>query len=355
MKRFLSLTLAVVAFVWSSTAADLAQFKTADDLWKHIQELQKGPQQQPQSEEEARKLAGEFVKEFDGVLAKFIETYPKDARCWDAKVMQVQATLTSDFLANRNPSKNTAALGKLQEVASAKDASAGARANAGFMLIQMHGSALGPDPAKEGAGELDKEMVAFMKQFPEDPRTVHVKLMRADLQEKIDPAKAEELLKELAADSNQRVARRAKAKLEQRELTKKPVELKYTAVDGKEVDLTKLRGKVVLVDFWATWCGPCRAEVPNVVAAYKKYQAKGFEVVGVSLDQDKDEMLKYTKEQGMTWPQHFDGKGWQNEVSSKYGIQSIPAMWLVDKKGMIRSTEARGEQLTTLLEKLLAE
>jgi thiol-disulfide isomerase/thioredoxin len=126
-------------------------------------------------------------------------------------------------------------------------------------------------------------------------------------------------------------------------------------VDGKDVDLTKMRGKVVLVDFWATWCAPCRAEVPNVVAAYKKYQAKGFEVVGISLDEDKDAMLAYLKEQGMTWPQHFDGKGWQNEVGSKYGIQSIPAMWLVDKKGMIRSTEARGEQLTALIEKLLAE
>jgi peroxiredoxin len=132
----------------------------------------------------------------------------------------------------------------------------------------------------------------------------------------------------------------------------KTFDLKYTAVDGKQVDLTKMRGKVVLVDFWATWCRPCRDEVPNVVAAYKKYHEKGFEVVGVSLDEDKDAMLAYTKEQGMTWPQHFDGKG---EVSSRYGIQSIPAMWLVDKKGMIRSTEARGEQLTALIEKLLAE
>lgn len=134
-----------------------------------------------------------------------------------------------------------------------------------------------------------------------------------------------------------------------------PLELKFSAVDGREVDVAQLRGKVVLVDFWATWCGPCQAEVPNVVAVFKKYHEHGFEVVGISLDEDKDAMLKFTKEQGMTWPQYFDGQGWENAISSKHGIRSIPAMWLIDKKGKVRSTEARGEQLTSLIEKLLAE
>jgi thiol-disulfide isomerase/thioredoxin len=355
MKPLLSLSLAVVAFVWSSIAADVPKPKTADEAWAQIQEFQKGPQEQPKTEEEARKITAVFVKQFDAALAKFIESYPKDARCWDAKVLQVQVSLTGDFLENKNPSKDTAALAKLEEVASAKDAPASARANAGFMLLQMHGSALGPQPDKEAAASLEKEMLAFMKQFADDPRASHVKMMRADLQERIDPAKAEALFKELSSDKDPRVARRAKAKLAQMELTRKPITLKYTAMDGKEVDLAKMRGKVVLVDFWATWCGPCREEVPNVVAAYKKYHEKGFEVVGVSLDEDKEAVLTYTKEQNMTWPQHFDGKGWQNEVAVKYGIQSIPAMWLVDKKGMIRSTEARGEQLTALIEKLLAE
>jgi hypothetical protein len=214
MKLLLSLSLAAIAFVWSSIAADVPKPKTSDEAWAQIQELQKGPQEQPQTEEEARKITAEFVKQFDAALAKFIESYPKDARCWDAKVLQVQVSLTGDFLENRNPSKNTAALDKLQTVASAKDAPASARANAGFMLIQMHGSALGPDPVKETVETLDKEMLAFMKAFPEDPRTSHVKMMRADMQERIDPAKAEALYKELASDKDPRVARRAKAKLQ---------------------------------------------------------------------------------------------------------------------------------------------
>src|SRR2546428_11372592 len=83
-------------------------------------------------------------------------------------------------------------------------------------------------------------------------------------------------------------------------------DVKFTAVDGREVDLAKLKGKVVLVDFWATWCGPCVGEVPHVVETYKKFHDKGFEIVGISLDQNKDALVNFTKSHGMTWPQYFD-------------------------------------------------
>jgi thiol-disulfide isomerase/thioredoxin len=125
-------------------------------------------------------------------------------------------------------------------------------------------------------------------------------------------------------------------------------------VDGAPFDLTKWHGKVVLIDFWATWCGPCMHEVPNVVAAYNKYHDKGFEIIGVSLDQDKSALLRTTAQKGMTWPQYFDGKGWNNAVSSAFQIRSIPSMWLVTKKGIIASTDARGN-LESSIQKLLAE
>jgi thiol-disulfide isomerase/thioredoxin len=132
------------------------------------------------------------------------------------------------------------------------------------------------------------------------------------------------------------------------------VDIKFTAVDGTEVDLSQMRGKVVLVDFWATWCGPCVGEVPHVVEAYKKYHDQGFEIVGISLDSDQKRLTDFISQKEMTWPQYFDGKGWKNKISSGYGIQAIPAMWLIDRDGKLVTKNARSgltEQITKLLGK----
>ena len=136
--------------------------------------------------------------------------------------------------------------------------------------------------------------------------------------------------------------------------TGKPPDIKFQAVDGRHVDLSKMKGKVVLVDFWATWCGPCVGEIPHVKAAYAKYHAKGFVIVGISLDQDLARLQEFTKAQDMPWPQYFDGKGWGNAISTRFGIKGIPTMWLVDKNGNLADTNAR-ENLEEKIAKLLAQ
>ncbi|HVI47569.1 MAG TPA: TlpA disulfide reductase family protein [Chitinophaga sp.] len=129
--------------------------------------------------------------------------------------------------------------------------------------------------------------------------------------------------------------------------------LEFSQADssGANISLASFRGKYVLVDFWASWCGPCRAENPNVVKAYDKFKSKGFEILGVSLDDKKEKWLAAITADKLTWTHVSDLKGWKNTVAELYGVRAIPQNVLIDPKGKIIAKNLRGEEL----EKKLAE
>ncbi len=261
-----------------------------------------------------------------------------------------------------------------------------------------------PDAAREGilaagaATELDRQMAAttpdpavvrarldaLAARFPRSPSVGALEVGYANLIVRTDPAAGEAQLEKLAASADPAIAGPAGAALRLAQLRTKPLEMKFTAADGRAVDLAALRGKVVLIDFWATWCGPCLRELPNLTRVYGAYHDQGFEVVGIAFEnagvvdeaalrnprnagkaQDgpeeasakkaraKVKLLEFTREKGMPWPQHFDGNYWDNAFGRQYEIRSIPAMFLLDKSGRVVETEARGERLEPLVRKLL--
>jgi thiol-disulfide isomerase/thioredoxin len=137
------------------------------------------------------------------------------------------------------------------------------------------------------------------------------------------------------------------------------IEITGELLSGGQVDWESYRGKVVLVDFWATWCGPCRAEVPNILAMYEAYHDKGFEVLGVSLDETPEDAKNYKKEMKLPWDSLFpvseDDRGWKNPLAKFYGIGGIPTAILVDKDGKVVHMNARGENLPAELKRLLGD
>jgi thiol-disulfide isomerase/thioredoxin len=166
-------------------------------------------------------------------------------------------------------------------------------------------------------------------------------------------------LRALLSHPNQQIGAMAQAHLRRRALLGAPVQLRFTALDGREVNLQDLRGKVVLLEFWATWCSTCLRELPTLRAVHEKYRDEGFEIVGIALDEarDKDRLLAILQKENVAWPQYLPGDGHYatSEISRQFGVVGIPTTFLLNRRGMIVETNLRGERLEAAVRNLLGE
>jgi thiol-disulfide isomerase/thioredoxin len=136
----------------------------------------------------------------------------------------------------------------------------------------------------------------------------------------------------------------------------KPIpEISLPGPMGTELTVSSLKGKVVLVDFWASWCKPCRYNNPKLVSVYEKFKEKGFEIYAISIDENKGSWMSAITEDKMFWTNVVDSRGWRSTVLSTFNVEAIPANLLIDKKGMIRGYDIQPEDLDKAINNLLAE
>ena len=210
------------------------------------------------------------------------------------------------------------------------------------------------------AAVVSADIAELRKDYPDDP---HVAVMQFDLAQVLklrDPGAAESMLRELDGSQNIQVAAMAQQQLDSMKdlanSARSRLDLKFKAVDGTDIDLAKLRGQGRAGGFLGDVVRPVpHGDCPTWSPRTTSFTRTALRSSASRSIRARRQLLKFTKQAGMTWPQYFDGKGWANDISTRYGINSIPAAWLVDKKGFVRTTEARGADLAEQVKALLAE
>lgn len=288
-------------------------------------------------EDRAGKLHLAFYVENVPVRIKGDANTPEEIRITGGKIQEEVNVLRAEKQVLRK--KERLLNNAYQKAKAAKDAAA--IADLGSQMDQL---------AKELA-EKDK---AFIAKYPKNPLNLD---LISDMSYAAEYSELNALFQSLdenlkTSEEGQEFAKKL-AVLQKGSNGQKMIDFTQNDMEGKPLHFSSFKGKYVLVDFWASWCGPCRIENPNVLKAYQQFKDKGFTVLGISLDNNADKWKQAVTKDKLPWTQVSDLKGWENEVSAYYGVQGIPANYLVNPEGIIVAKNLRGQALIDKLKELL--
>ncbi len=348
------------------TAEDAAPTEP-EKVWQEIMKAWQHPPVPPAewatkspSKEEVEKFRGEQQRMAMDLVRKlhdYYTKYPTDPKVEEAKGREQKMIRIAAQLGSEEARKQLAA--QNQETAKPAEGAGNPLDTADDILFRTRWRALQEavrSKEPEGMEAINQAIEKGIQQLIKDfPKRVELYKFLVDVANDASAEHAKELLKQVVnSPTLDEIKAAAREQLDRLESVGKPMNLKYADLKGRTVDIAGLKGKVVLVDFWATWCGPCLAELPELKSVYEKYHDQGFEIMGISLDHDKEALTNFLTQEKITWSQYFDGEGWNGTFPRQFGIHAIPNMMLVDKKGLLRELSARGN-LEEKVKNLLAE
>ena len=336
---------------------------TPAELLEFVEGL-RNPSVRPRSRQEMmaymKDVATVTVQAADKILA---QTQPADATAVQAAKLKLESLMMLGRLGDEKAAADMAAYAKV--LAASPNAELAAEAQR-MMVVADAQSMFSTGDLKAGPAIVERT-AAMLAANPDDAETAGLAMQLAGAFESLPGGEelAAASLKSFgplfAKSTNPQIKQMGESfagTLRRLSLPGNPMEIKGTLLDGTPFNQASLAGKVVLVDFWATWCGPCVAEIPNMLEQYAKYHDKGFEIVGVSLDEDRDALVQFVGEKKIPWPVLFEkseGEGWQHPLATHYGITGIPQLILIGRDGNVITLNARGEKLGEKLAELFKD
>jgi hypothetical protein len=324
----------------------------ADADWAAIVKLDQGPGQTPASRDEALRIATAWFARQSAALRAFIAAHPSDPRVLDAKLRLTSIRAAEGEMTGK-PAEVHAALLEFLALEKSPDVPPARLPDVSFRRISLQMQTLEGTPAqiREAVVTAAKNYAA---RFPNDKRAPRLLVEAATQCDDVPNTMRDLLLTAKGLSREPALDERIADDLRRLDSLGRPVTAKFSTIQGGTIDLGRLRGRVVVLVFWAAESPPSVIWMESFLPELRKLADPQLTVIGVSLDSDRANLLGAMKALGVNWPTHFDGKGWDNALGRQLGINALPTVWVLDKKGNLASLNAR-ETYAPLIRQLLRE